>query len=87
MACLKEDRAPVLLMHFDESLPSAYGAPDEPSVAIALLLSPEGAFGMDFAPSREGGGRLPRDGLRRNAGDRRPRRHGEQPPRELAVDP
>jgi hypothetical protein len=55
VACLEEDRAPVLLMHFDESLPSAYGAPDEPSVAIALLLSPEGAFGMDFAPSREGG--------------------------------
>jgi hypothetical protein len=59
VACLKEDRAPVLLMHFDESLPSAYAVPREPTVAMALLLSPEGPFGMAFSPGQTGGDDCP----------------------------
>ncbi len=55
ISCMKEDRTPVLLMHFDESLPPDYDLAEEPTVAMALLLSPEGPYGMSLAPARDGG--------------------------------
>jgi hypothetical protein len=42
---VRQDHAPVVLIHFDEPLPECYGAvsePDHPAMALAILLSPGG---------------------------------------------
>jgi len=51
-SCLDEDRAPVLLIHFDEPLPEIYPPLNDggdPPLALALLLAPsEGGEAMEM---------------------------------------
>lgn len=66
-ACVAEDRAPVLLMHFDESLPDAYdgigGVSPEASLVFAVMLSPNPADGdpvtLEVAPAAAPGTESP----------------------------